>query len=378
MSEASDQERTEAASPRRLARAREEGQVPQSRELVTFLVLVAGLGGLGAMAGWLGSRSLSGFRSGLALDRRAAFEPDFLVYALGQVFAEALITLAPILGFTVLAALIGPLLVGGWNFAPKAMVPQWSRIDPVAGLKRQFSLHAAVELVKAMLKALVIGLAAVWVFVHEWPGLAGLLFEPLPRALTHFSDSLLRSAFLIMAGMAAVVAIDVPFQLWQYHARLRMTKEELRQEGREQEGNPEVKARIRRQQQQIARRRMMSEVPKASVVVTNPTHFSVALRYDPDQDDAPRVLAKGRGRVALRIRELAAEHQIPMLEAPPLARALYRHADLDALVPNALYRAVAEVLAYVFQMNEARAQGRSLPPTPTTFSVPPELDPGAA
>jgi flagellar biosynthetic protein FlhB len=185
------------------------------------------------------------------------------------------------------------------------------------------------------------------------------------------------STVLIVAGMAVVAAADVPFQLWQYHSRLRMTKEEVRQEAKELEGDPQVKARIRSQQREMARRRMMAEVPKADVVVTNPTHFAVALKYEAARMSAPRVVAKGRGLLAQRIREIAAESGIPTLEAPPLARALYRHADLGEQVPAALYTAVAEVMAYVYQLHAYLHQGAPGPSVPGEIAVPPALDPGA-
>jgi flagellar biosynthetic protein FlhB len=269
--------------------------------------------------------------------------------------------------------------MGGWIFSPKAFQLDFTRMDPVKGLGRMFSWQSIAELVKAILKALLIGGVLYWVVRHEQDRLFALLAQPIETGLTSFSQVLFFSFVALIGGLALIVAIDVPFQLWQYHDRLKMTREELKKEARESEGDPQLKARIRSQQREMARSRMMSQVPKADVVVTNPTHFAIALKYDGASMGAPVVVAKGMNLIAGRIREIAAENQVPQLEAPPLARALYRHAEVGDQIPASLFAAVAEVMAWVYQMNEfaANAAGTLLPTPPALIAVPDGLDPGA-
>ncbi len=375
MAEDSDLEKTEPASPRRLEQAREEGQVPQSRELSAFLVLMAGTGALWVAGSWLARRISGTVSQGLTFDRAAAFDTAALPTLFLNQAGEALASLGPLLLVLVVAALAGPFMLGGLNFSTKALAPDWSRLDPVKGLGRMFSMHSVGELVKGILKALLVGVVVVWVVLHEKDHLFALIGQPLEAGLHSMGQTILFSTLIIVGSMFLIVAADVPFQLWQYHSKLRMTKEEVRQEMKEMEGDPQLKARIRSQQREIARRRMMAAVPKAQVVVTNPTHFAVALAYD-EKMPAPRVVAKGRGAIAQRIREIAQEHNVPLLEAPPLARALYAHTDLDQTIPPALFRAVAEVMAYVYQLNAWLARGGRAPQLPTDLPVPAELDPG--
>jgi flagellar biosynthesis protein FlhB len=377
MADDSDLERTEPASQRRLEQAREEGHVPQSRELSAFLVLIAGAGGVWGMGSWLANQVGNLMRQGLRLDHRAAFDESAMAGVLVELGSGALLTLAPLFVVLILAAVAGPIVLGGRVFSAKAFAADLSRIDPIKGFGRIFSIQGFAELLKALAKAALICGIALWVMWHEHQALFNLLSQPLHAGLASFFGVVMFSTVLIVAGMALIAAADVPFQLWQYHSRLRMTKEEVRQEAKELEGDPQVKARIRSQQREMARRRMMAEVPKADVVVTNPTHFAVALKYEAARMSAPRVVAKGRGLLAQRIREIAGESGVPTLEAPPLARALYRHADLGEQVPAALYTAVAEVMAYVYQLHAFLHQGAPAPDVPDEIAVPPTLDPGA-
>jgi flagellar biosynthetic protein FlhB len=376
MAEESDLERTEPASPRRLEKAREEGQVPRSRELSTFLVLMVSAGTLWLAGGWFAGHASAIVRQGLTLERAAAFDPVAMVRGLASLAGDGLLLLAPLFVAVVIAALAGPLALGGFNFSPKACLPDFSRLDPLKGISRVLSMESLGELVKAILKAVLVAGVAAWVIAEHRDDLFALLGQSLDTALASLGRTILASSVAVIAAMALIAGADVPFQLWQYHKRLRMTKEEARQEYKELEGDPQLKARIRSQQREIARRRMMAEVPKADVVVTNPTHFAVALKYDAATMRAPRVVAKGRGEVALRIRSIAQEAKVPLLEVPPLARALYRHAELGDEVPGALYTAVAEVLAYVYQLNHYLSHGGLPPRAPEQLSVPAELDPG--
>jgi len=375
MADDSDLEKTEPASPRRLEQAREEGQVPQSRELSAFLVLIAGSGALWVGGSWLAQRISGAVSRGLTFGRDEAFDATALPALFLHEAGEALATLGPLLLILVVAALAGPFTMGGLNFSSKALAPDWTRLDPLKGFGRMFSMHSVGELVKGILKALLVGGVVAWVVLHEKDQVFALIGQPVEAGLHAMGQTILFSTLVIVASMALIVTLDVPFQLWQYHSKLRMTKEEVRKEMKEMEGDPQLKARIRSQQREIARRRMMAAVPKAQVVVTNPTHFAVALAYD-EKMPAPRVVAKGRGAIAQRIREIAQEHNVPLLEAPPLARALYAHTDLDQAIPPALFRAVAEVMAYVYQLNAWLARGGRAPQLPTDLPVPAELDPG--
>ncbi len=377
MAEDSDLEKTEPASPRRLEQAREEGQVPQSRELSAFFVLMAGAGTLWVAGSWLAQRIGGAVSRGLTFDRDEAFDTAALPALLLHQAGEALATLGPLLLILVVAALAGPFMLGGLNFSSKALTPDWTRLDPLKGFGRMLSMQSVGELVKGILKALLVGSVVVWVVLHEKDHIFALMGQPLEAGLQSMGRTILFSTLVIVGSMFLIVAADVPFQLWQYYRRLRMTKEEVRKEMKELEGDPQLKARIRSQQREMARRRMMAAVPKAQVVVTNPTHFAVALAYD-EKMPAPRVVAKGRGVIAQRIRDIAQEHGVPLLEAPPLARALYAHTEIDDIIPAALYRAVAEVMAYVYQLNAYLARGGKAPQAPAELPVPAELDPGVA
>lgn len=377
MAEDSDLEKTEPASPRRLEQAREEGQVPQSRELAAFLVLTSGVGVLWLTGDWLAQRIGGAVRRGLTFGRAAAFDAAALPAALMEQAQEALFSLWPLLAVLLVAALAAPVLLGGINFSGKALALDWTRLDPVKGFGRLFSVQSLGELVKAILKSVLICGVVVWVVLREQERIFALIGQSPDTALGATADIILFSSLVIVASMVLIVAGDVPFQLWQYQRRLRMSKEEVRKEMKELEGDPQLKARIRSQQREMARRRMMAAVPAAQVVVTNPTHFAVALAYD-EHMPAPRVVAKGRGLIAQRIREIAQAHGVPLLEAPPLARALYAHTEIDQTIPAALYRAVAEVMAYVYQLNAWLAGGGRAPQAPAELPVPAELDPGVA
>lgn len=380
MAEESDLERTEPASSRRLEQAREEGNVPQSRELMAFMVLAAGAGIFWVLGGWLSQRSSGLLRHGLSFSRDTAFDTSLMTGLALSLTTEAFVIAGPVFLLAMAAAIVTPFMIGGAVISPKAFQLDFNRMDPIKGLQRMFSRQSVAELVKAVLKALLIGGVLYWVVIHEQDRLFALLGQPVETALISFAQVLLYSFLAIIAGLALIAAIDVPFQLWQYHDRLKMTYEELKREARESEGDPHLKARIRSQQRELARSRMMSEVPKADVVVTNPTHFAVALKYESGSMGAPTVVAKGMNLIAGRIRELAGANRVPILEAPALARALHRHADVGDQIPATLYAAVAEVMAYVYQLNQfALAAGGLLPPVaPAAIAVPDGMDPGVA
>lgn len=376
MAEENKDDKTEAPSPRRLEQAREEGQVPQSRELSTFFVTVTGVATVWMLGGWMAERLVGVVRSGFAFDRAAAFDMVLMLDILRSQLGGALLTLMPLFLALLVAAVASPIALGGFILAPKALGFKASRMNPIQGLGRMFSTHGLMEMVKAVLKSTLVGGVGALVLWNNKEQLFHLMVVPLETGIREFSSTVAFAALMIVSSLALLALLDVPFQLWQYNKKLRMSKEELKRESKEQEGDPQLKGRIRSMQREMARRRMMAEVPHADVVVTNPTHFSVALKYDAERMAAPVVVAKARGEAALKIREIAREHEVPLLEAPPLARALYRHCELEQPVPAALYTAVAEVMAYVYQLDQATKEGGPLPQLPTDLSVPAGMDPG--
>jgi len=377
MAEESDLEKTEEPTGRRLEQAREKGQVPHSRELGTFLILIVAGATFWMMGGWFAQRFMAVVHKGLSIDPMYMREPALMLPRLADLSGDALLVFSPLLAALLISAVLPPFLLNAWIFAPTALAPDFSRMNPLAGLGRMFSWNSLMELGKAVLKALLVGGVAVLLIWNERDEIFGLLAQPLEAGLAHSAQLLNYSFLMLVAALLLVVAADVPFQLWQHFDKLKMTKEEVKQEMKEMMGDPHVKGRIRALQMQAARRRMMAAVPQANVIVTNPTHYAVALSYKTGMG-APKVVAKGLGAIALKIREIGAEHAVPVLEAPPLARALYKHADLDAEIPAALYNAVAEVLAYIFQLSNWRQRGGVYPMPPQDLPVPPELVPEAA
>lgn len=376
MGEESDLDKTEQPSQRRLDQARDEGVVARSRELSTFAVLMVGGGGLWMMGTHLAGTLVNLLREGLSWRADTAFQSAQLLPRLSHLSLEVLLAFSPLLLLLLVVAAFSPLLLNGWLFSLQPLQPDFSRLNPVTGLGRVFSMHGLVELGKSIAKALVVGGVGLWVVWHHREEMLMLMTEPVTAAVAGMGHLLWNSFFVIMGGVLLIVAVDVPFQLWEHNRRLRMTKEEVRQELKETEGDPRVKGRIRSMQREMARRRMMSRIPEADVVITNPTHFAVALQYRQGTMRAPVVVAKGAHLLAQRIREMAAGHGIPLVEAPPLARALYKHAELEQVIPEQLYTAVAEVLAYVYQLRHHRQNGGQAPAIPASLGVPAELDPG--
>jgi len=372
MAEESDLEKTEPASARRLEQAREEGQVPRSREVGAFVILIVAATAFWLMGPWVMQRLAEIFRRGMWVDSRLAREPTMMLVRLAEISLDALLIFVPLFAALVAATLLSPFFLGSWNFSMKALQPELSRLDPLKGMARLVSWSGLVELVKAVAKASLLGGVAVWILWSERGDLLAMFAQSLPVSLSSAGHLLTFSFFAIVAAMLLIVVVDVPFQIWQHHDKLKMTPEELKQEGKELEGNPEVKGRIRQLQREAARKRMMAAVPAADVIVTNPTHYAVALAYKSGMV-APKVLAKGVGEIALNIRQVGAENSVPIIEAAPLARALYRHVDLDQEIPATLYAAVAEVLAYIYQLSNWRQTGGNYPMPTLAMTVPDEL-----
>jgi flagellar biosynthetic protein FlhB len=350
MAEIDQSERTEEASQRRLSQARERGQIPRSRELGNFATMIGGSAALVAVGGWLATRFAQIMRHAMSIDPARLTDPQSMLSSLGEAITAAVEVLLPIFGCLIVLILLAAVALGGWNFSPQALAPDFSRLNPLDGAKRLFGLQGFSELVKALLKCLVVGGVCAAVAAHLFGDVLAL-GHMAPRSAIGRGASLLGWAFVwLCASLAVVALVDVPLQIFQFNRALRMTRQELRDEAKESDGNPETKRRIRQLQQILARRRMMQRVPQADVVIVNPTHFAVALKYDPNKMRAPRVLAKGVDLVALNIRRVAEENRIAVFEAPKLARALYRSTDLDREIPAGLYLAVAQVLSYVFRV----------------------------
>ena len=371
----SGQDRTEEATPRRRQQAQEKGQVPRSRELTTTVLLLGGTAGLMMLSGYMIEGLSALFREGLALDRQMIFLKDAGLLQLGRLTGAAALVLAPFCALLFLLAAAMPVALGGWSFSGEAMAPKLSKLDPIKGLGRLFGPRGLMELLKALAKFLLVGSVAALVLWWELDELLSLSGLPLEQALAQTAWLAGYTLLGVSAATALVAAVDVPFQLWQHNKQLRMTRQEVRDEFKETEGRPEVKARIRQLQQEMAQRRMMEAVPEADVVVTNPSHYAVALKYE-SQRGAPRVLAKGKDLVAKAIRDRADAVGVPRIELPPLARALYAHTRLNEEIPPPLYLAVAQVLAYVYRLRSARNLGTAWPTAPGSVPVPDDLDPG--
>ncbi|MBL8325843.1 MAG: EscU/YscU/HrcU family type III secretion system export apparatus switch protein [Rubrivivax sp.] len=367
--------RTLPATPRKLERARRQGQVARSRDLGHFLALGAGVALLGAFSPELTRWLAQALAEALRFDVAQLAGPQAMVERLTGLAATMLLVLVPVGAVALALAVAAGLACGGWNFTLEPLAPRLDKLDPLAGLARLFSAAHLVEAGKASLLTMALVAAGTAVLAHQWPQAATLLAVPLPQALVA-AGGLLQGGLLALGALLALFAVvDVPLQRRQLARRLRMSVEELKREMRESEGNTEVKAKRRLRMREIVNRRMLAAVPRADLVVMNPTHYAVALKYDEVKMGAPRVVAKGADLLALRIRDLAAEARVPVLQAPPLARALYAHCDIDQEIPARLFSAVAQVLAWVYQLRDAVAAGRPFAAAAPVPEVPRDMDP---
>lgn len=368
------QERSESATGKRIQDARRKGQIPRSREFNTMAMLVSASLSLLFMGGDLMQGFADMLKDGLTLDRKIIFDRFGIIDGLARMFTEAAWMMAPFLLISLVAAVASSLVIGGWSFSLEAMAFNFGKMNPISGLKRMFAVRGLVELLKSIAKFLLIGTVAVLLMQHLKGDLIGLGYQEPTAALMHAGRMLAWSFLILSLVLVLIAAIDIPFQLWDYAQQMKMTKQEVRDEHKDMEGRPEVKGRIRQMQREIARRRMMQAVPEADVIITNPTHYAVALKYDGLNMRAPRLIAKGKDLIAAQIRAKAQEHEIPIFSAPPLARAIYFSTELDQEIPAGLYFAVAQVLAYIYQLKAARngAAGYA-PQAPTDLPVPDDL-----
>lgn len=366
--EESSQEKTEEPTARRLEKAREEGQIPRSRELATSVLLVFGVVGLIAFSEWIVDYAREIAEYTLSLKREEIFDEKQMIIHFAAAVKHGMLGIAPVMAMLLVGAFLGPLGVGGWLFSTKALVPKLSRMDPIQGLKRMFSLKSLVELIKAIAKVVVVGVTAYFVLSFFEIEILSLFKEPINQAMVHAGHIILWAALALACSTILIAVIDIPFQIFDHTRKLRMSFQEVKDDFKETEGKPEVKSRIRRVQYEMTQRRMLQDVPKADVVITNPDHYSVALSYDPVSMGAPILLAKGVDEIALKIREIATEHEVPIVRVPPLARSLYYHAKVGKEIPEGLYIAIAQVLAYVYQLDRYHAgkgdKPQGMPPMP--------------
>ncbi len=363
------------ASQRKIDKSRADGQVARSRDLGHLGALGGGIALAAFFMPQFSARAGHLLSDGLRFDANLLTDPHSMVQRLAELGAQMLLLLAPLFATVVVLAVAAGVLCGGWNFTLKALHPDFSKIDPLSGLGRVFSIQQLSNTLKACLLALVLGAVGAAYLSQRWMRHTELAAMPLPAALTAAGELVLSGLLLIGGVLALFALVDVPLQRQMLLRRLRMTVEEMKKEFREIEGNTEVKAKLKMRMRELANRRMLTQVPLADLVVMNPTHYAVALKYDEATMAAPRVVAKGADLLALRIRDLAREAKVPVLEAPPLARALYAHTEVDQEVPARLFSAVAQVLAWVYQLRDAMAAGRTHAADAPRPEIPADMDP---
>ncbi len=369
----SSQEKSEQPTPKKLDKAREEGQTPRSKELTTTFLLLGGTIGL-----WVFGTMMIGVLARImtysfTLERETIFDTKKMIIFLSNGLFDGVVSMLPLFAVLLVASIAGPIALGGWLISSKAMAPKFSRMNPLEGLKRMFSLKSLMELVKALAKVLVILTVAVLFLVNYQRDMLALAYQPLESALSESLVISILAAIIISAATIIISFVDIPFQIYDHTKKLKMSKQDIKDEMKDSEGKPEVKSRIRQLQREMANRRMMADVPEADVVITNPTHFSVALKYDPDNMETPILLAKGADLVAFKIREIAQAHKIDIIESPQLARSIFYSTEISQEIPSGLYLAVAQVLAYVFQLRNFRRGQGDKPLYPRNIKVPPDL-----
>lgn len=366
-------DKTEEPTGKRLSESRRKGQIPRSRELNTFISLIVSSTLFFYFGRQATEQLLDIMKRQLQMPRSVIFDPSTPIIQLEAVFADAFSLVIPFLLILMVAELVTPRLMGGWNFSTEAFQPNFAKLNPLAGIKKIIGIQGVVELIKAIMKVILIGFVAWNLFKVYFDDFMALSRLDVEQAIYRAGSIIVVCVLILSATFLLLVLIDVPYQLWNHQRQLKMTKQEVRDEAKEADGNPQVKGKIRQMQMQAAQRRMMEAVPSADVIVTNPTHFSVALKYDQSRSGAPIVVAKGTDLVAAQIRNLALANQVTLVAAPALARALYYSTDLNQEVPRGLFLAVAQVLAYVFQLRAASQQGWGKPIPPSDVQVPDEF-----
>ncbi len=369
----SSQEKTEEPTGRKLEKAREEGQVARSKELGTMAILMSAAVAFLVFGPALGKTLENILRYSFSMTREEIFDPARPVIHLGAMAQEAALALTPFMLILLIASIVGNTALGGILFSGKSLLPKFSRLNPLEGLKRMFSLKSLMELFKAVIKTLLVGGVGGLLLNNAIPSLLDMSMQDPMLSIFHALKLMTWSFFFLSCSLILIAMVDIPFQIYDNNQKLRMTKQEVKDEYKDTEGKPEVKRRIRQLQYEMTQRRMLQEVPKADVVITNPTHFSVALKYNSKTMQAPVVVAKGADHMAMKIREIARAHDVELVETPPLTRAIYYHADIDEEIPSGLYLAVAQVLAYVFQLRRYRRGFGKRPGKIPDFEIPSHL-----
>ncbi len=368
-----DDDKTEEPTSKRLADARKKGQIARSRELNTFAMLIASATFLLMQGQKLGEGLIELMRTQFQLSRAVIFDPASPALHFKQVMIDGLMLLVPFFILLIFVAIVAPISLGGWVFSWDAIAFKASKMNPITGFGRIFAVRGLIELFKAMLKVglvFAVSMALYKSFIGE---LLGLGAEPIDEAIHHALTIISTCILILSSSLILVAMIDVPYQLWDHSKKLKMSKQEIKDENKQSEGSPEIKGRQRRMQMEMAQGRMMAEVPKADVIVTNPSHYAVALRYDQNSNSAPKLVAKGVDLIAAQIRNVAIAADVPLVASPPLARALYYSTELDREIPQGLYLAVAQILAYVYQLKAAEKNDWRPPVPPEDISVPDEF-----
>ena len=360
MAEESGQDKTEEPTAQRLSKAREEGQIARSQELAPAAMMVMATLFFTMMGQYLFNSMGSLFKSQLQFDRKITDKAELLPAIFGSAIVDGFVIVLPLIAIMAVIAALSTTLSGGLIFAPKLALPKFSKLNPLTGLKRMFGTDALIQLGKAVAKFLVVGAILLVSVMNNLNDLTNISQMDLGQAVRVAGTIIVDSCFWLSLGLVLVALVDVPLQRHQLNKKLMMTKQEVKDEMKNSEGNPEVKGQIRRRQREILNNKMMTKVKDADVVITNPTHFAVALSYDPNGDGAPLLVAKGDDGLAARIREEATKHGVYIFEAPLLARALYFTTKLDHPIPEALYHAVAQVIAFVFSLNQSYGRGQEV------------------
>lgn len=367
------QERTEEATAKRKQESRDKGEIARSKELTTVLMMLVAGSGFFFLGSDLIADLMQILRSHLTIERALIFDTGALPSEFLNTLQTAITAVMPLFILLVIAAIVAPMAMGGWAFSVKPLQPDLKKMDPIKGLGRVFSLKGLMELGKALAKFLLVGSMGYFLLRSHIEGFMNLGSEGVAQGVTQLGSEMVWAFILLSSALIFVALADAPFQLWDHTRKQKMTRQEVKDEHKETDGNPEVKSKIRQTQQEISQRRMMQEVPKADVVITNPTHYAVALRYDQTQMGAPIVVALGADEVAGHIRRIAVANDVPLLSAPPLARSLYYNCELNAEIPAGLFLAVAQVLAYVYQLRHYEFNGGVAPAFDADVPIPDDL-----
>ncbi len=373
MAEDDTQERTEQASPKKEKESKEKGLAARSKDFNSMVVLLFGCTSFLVFGQYIYSRIQRLFIHFFSFDTQTLVNDDALVNHFKEGLEEGFFIVLPIMALVAIASFVGVILIGGWSFSIDSVTPKFERLDPIKGLQKIFSMKGLMELFKSVIKVALVFTAGYIIYFNFFHDIIAINQLDLKTSMNEAVNIIIYSAFILTGSLIVVSFFDVPFQIWDYRKQLMMTKQELRDEYKETEGRPEVKSKINRMQRELAQRRMMDAVPKADVIITNPTHFAVALKYDEKKMKAPVVVAKGADLVAQKIIELGKQHTIPTISMPPLARSIFFHTEIGAEIPQKLYVAVAQILAYVHQLKQYRKGKLKKPKLPTKLDIPPDM-----